>query len=356
MSKHSLALGLLVSLLGPSLAWAQGARPAQDQVEGRNAWLKRKLAGVTRAAHEHVVKLPGKGYGVVIKGGFVLTADQLLNGGKALKVVDARGRELEVAVHARDHETGVALLRFVDASQAPSPIALGSSDTLRIGQFVIVAGTGETPLAAGVVSATKRAVHKDDRSIGGGNMLADLFSDGTNQGHRRAYPSVIQHDSPLEPEEFGAPLLDTAGRLIGINVAYPFRGSAHAVGIDRIKGVLGELEQGATRGTAPAPEQPSEAKGERPWLGASVQAASPEELGKGNAFGLTIKAVQGPAQDAGLQAGDVVVRLDDKAFPDIDAFAARLNAKAVGDTVTLTVLRGRAGIETKVEVKLGKRP
>ena len=174
---------------------------------------------------------------------------------------------------------------------------------------------------------------------------------------------MVQHDAPLEAEHFGAPLLDTSGKLIGINVAYPFRGSSHAVGIDEIRAVMQDLVKGGVQGSAPAaPDRPATPatprdgqEDERPWLGASVASATPAQLGKGHAFGLVVKGAQGPAAKAGLKKGDVIVKLDGKPFPGIDAFAARLNAKSPGDEATLTVLRGAAGVEVEVEVTLGKR-
>jgi putative serine protease PepD len=358
LRKHILGLTLFLGAVAPTLAVAQDG-PVQNKVEGRNSWLKRQLTQVTAKARVHVVQLKGHGYGVVIKGGYVLTSNQILprsRGARPLQVTDAKGKDHAVVVHARDLKNGVALLRFVKPAAAPAPIRFGSTASLVIGQFVVVAGTEVAPLSAGVVSAKDRPVTRAPRG-GGGNMFTQLFSNGSNKGHKRGYPSVIQYDGPLEAEHFGAPLLDTSGRLIGVSVAYPFRGSAHAVGIDQIKGILAGLEQGkSTPAPKTGPKTGPRTGSARPWLGASVKAATPEQLGKGNAFGLYVSQVKGPALTAGLKAGDVIVKLNGKAFPDIDSFAARLNVLAPGEAITLTLLRGRAGIESDVELKLGTRP
>lgn len=362
-SPRSLALMLTLALAGASPALAQDDAPrAQDAIEGRNSWLRRALTKVNTQSSEHVLVLTGCGYGVSVPGGYVLTSNWILpRNGRTVTGVDSKGGQHVLLIHSRNLQHGVALLRFEQPKGAPKPIAFGASKSLKVGQFVMVGSNEPAPISVGVVSAINRPVDKAERGPSG-NMLQQLFSDGSNQGHKRAYPRVVQHDAPLEAEHFGAPLLDTSGRLIGINVAYPFRGSSHAVGIDEIRAVMQDLVKGGVQGSAPAapetPAKPTPRDGDddqRPWLGASVASATPAQLGKGHAFGLVVKAAQGPAAKAGLQKGDVIVKLDGKPFPGIDAFAARLNAKSPGDEASLTVLRGAAGIEIEVEVTLGTR-
>lgn len=359
---------LALALLAPTFAYAQDGGAIADRVQGRNSWLKEKLQPLGQKVSAHVVQLKGgkaTGYGVVVPGGYVLTSDGLIGSATSLAARDASGKGHRVLVHGRNGKHGVALLRFVSPDDAPAPIALGSSRALEIGQIVAVCGTDATPLSAGVISATRRPVDKNAIG-GGGNVFLQLFSDGSNQGHTRAFPAVLQHDGPLQPEFFGAPLVTRSGKLVGINVAYPFRGSAHAIGIDEIKSIMKELEAGAK---VPTPEDLDEptppvqpegsppAPGSRPHLGASLAPASPAQLGKGHAFGLYVRELKagGPAAQGGLLAKDVIVKLDGKPFKDINAFAAQLLLREPGDTVTLTVLRGAAGVEVEVKIVLGAR-
>lgn len=359
-AKHFL---LVLALLAPSLSYAQGA--PQDKVQGRNSWLKERLAPLAGSVRSHVVKLSGgksAGYGVVIKPGFVLTSDNLIGSSRSMRGTDSNGATHALTVHARQRKHGVAVLRFNEPEDSPRPIKLGASGSLAIGQIVAAIGTGEDCIAAGVVSALKRPVYPDGRAGGGGNVFLKMFSDGSNQGHTRAYPSVIQHDGPLEPEHFGSPLVNRKGELVGINVAYPYRGSAHAVGVDTFGKALSDLLAGKStdappvkRPKRPRTEQP--ASGPRPYLGAGVAGATPQQLGKGHAYGLYVREVKkgGPAAKAGLTAGDVIVALDGQPFASMDVFAKRMRAKSPGDTMKLKVLKGAAGIETEVTVVLGKR-
>ena len=355
---------LTVALLAPSFAYAQSERP-QDQVQGRNSWLQERLQPLAGKVRAHVVKLTGgksTGYGVVVKAGYVLTSDSLLGSARTLTATDSEGRTHELVVHGRQRKHGVAILKFKAVEGTPAPITLGASKSLALGQIVAVIGTGPSPLAAGVVSATKRPVEEGSLVGGGGNVFLKMFGDGSNSGHARSYPSVIQHDSPLEPEHFGAPLVDRKGRLVGINVAYPFRGSAHAVGIDAFGKALQDLLDGKSTDPAepvkpvqPAPEpQPARP---RTYLGASVAPAAPNQLGKGHAFGLYVRELKpgGPAAKSGLQQGDVIVSQDGQPFASMGVFGTRMAAKSPGEVMKLRVLRGAAGIEAEVSVVLGER-
>lgn len=358
-AKHFL---LVLALLAPSLAHAQGA--PQDKVQGRNSWLKERLAPLAGSVRSHVLKLSGgksAGYGVVIKPGFVLTSDNLIGSSRSMRGTDSNGASHALTVHARQRKHGVAVLRFDEPEDSPSAIKLGASGSLAIGQIVAAIGTGEDPIAAGVVSALRRPVYPDSRVGGGGNVFLKMFSDGSNQGHTRAYPRVIQHDGPLEPEHFGSPLVNRKGELVGINVAYPYRGSAHAVGIDTFGKALGDLLAGkstdAPKATKRPRREPKPATGPRPYLGAGVAPATPTQLGKGHVFGLYVREVKedGPAAKGGLAAGDVIVAMDGQPFASMDVFAKRMRAKSPGDTMKLKILRGAAGIEDEVSVVLGKR-
>lgn len=356
------ALSSLMALVlfAPGLARAQEApaRRGPSQVEGRNAFLKRALEAVGQRAARHVVEVRSRsgsllGYGAVIEDGRVLTCGSILPQAGAVTVQVAGGARVAAAVAGRNLANDVALLTVEWAGAAPEPIPQASTQELRIGQLVAVAGP-EGLLAAGVVSAKDRAVEASEG--GQQNILMGLFSDG-NEGHKRAYPRVIHHDAPLQPEQFGAPLVDRQGRLLGINVANPYRGSSHAVGTDQLRVALAELSNEAPR--APGGERgvtrPAPAPRGGAYLGVSAAPADRALLALDYTFGLEVREVQGPAEAAGLQVGDVIVALEGARFSDMDAFARDIGTKQPGDKVRLTVLRGKAGLVHELEVTLGKR-
>lgn len=331
---------LLALLAASPLVRAQdeGSSPLRDRLasDGRNAWLAKACASIAQDASQHVVSLSTtrgshRGYGVVLEDGLVLTCDAILKGETELTATGTSG-SWTATVLGRNQANDVALLKLRGGS--PSPIAKGSSKGLSVGQWVITAGTTGTPLAVGVVSAKDRPVEPAGNQM---NILVKMFSDGNN-GPQRSRPSVVQHDGPLAPEHFGAPLLDAQGRLVGINVAAPYRGSSHAVGIDTILPLLGQLTANPPAG--------------RPWLGCKAAEVF-EGLPRGYRCGLEVREIQAqsPAQTAGLVDGDVILAIDGQRFTSIDAFGKTILSHQPGDTVTFTVLRGPT--ERKIAVTLG---
>ncbi|MCO5167329.1 MAG: S1C family serine protease [Planctomycetes bacterium] len=335
---------LLVLLALAPWAGAQDAPAPREQVVGRNAELRGAFVDLARSTSRHVVRVEeggrARGYGVILDGGWVLTAAQVVQGRGALGASGPAGK-LQVSLHARDEGNDLALLRVAGA--APAGVPLGRTADLTVGQFLVVVGTDAEPIAVGVLSAKDRAVEPSAQER---NILMGLLADG-NEGHKRAYPRVLQHDGPTSAEVFGAPVVDRAGRLVGISVAAPYRGSSHAVDVDHIASVLEALKAGRAGAAAPAPAQA------RPWLGVSCVDASPEQRGAAG-FGLLVREAQGPAAQAGLAADDVIVALDGQALSSMDAFAREVGQRRPGEQVTLRVLRG--GQPVDVKVTLGQRP
>lgn len=339
----SFAFALLLTLT-PGHAWAQDAEPRQ-QVIGRNTELQAAFGDVAKLASRHVVRLEeggrARGFGVIIDGGFVLTSAQVVSGRRSLTAVSAAG-PLSVSIHATDEANDLALLRI--GGTAPEGMPFGKMIDVQIGQFLIVVGIDVQPLAVGVLSAKQRVVEPTGQEQ---NILMGLLSDG-NEGHLRPYPSVLQHDGPTSADVFGAPVVDRQGRLIGISVAAPYRGSSHAVDIDQIGTILEGLKAGhGASAPAPAPGP----RGAR--LGVSCVEAPPAARGDA-AAGLLVRDVQGPAAEAGLQPNDVILTLDAAPVTTMDAFARAIGQHRPGDVVTLQLLR--AGKKIDVSVTLAERP
>jgi S1-C subfamily serine protease len=339
----SFGLALLLALAPASVADAQDAPPRQ-QVVGRNSELVAAFGDVARSASRHVVRLEengrARGFGVIIDGGFVLTSAQVTSGRRALTAVSAAG-PLSVSLHATDEANDLALLRIGGA--APEGMPFGKMIDVQIGQFLIVVGIDPQPLSVGVLSAKQRVVEPSGQEQ---NILMGLLSDG-NEGHKRAYPSVLQHDGPTSSDVFGAPVVDRKGRLVGISVAAPYRGSSHAVDVDQIATVLDGLKGGAST-AAPAAAR-------RARLGVACIDAPPEALGDATA-GLFVREVQGPAAEAGLLPKDVIIELDGAPVTTMDAFAREIARRRPGDVVKVKVLRGGAREQLELPVTLGEAP
>lgn len=349
---RTIALTALCLLpLAPATAQDEAPRPVREQVVGRNAELEGALADVARGVSRHVVRIEEngrtRGYGVVIDGGWVLTSSSVATGAGGLSATGAGG-PLGVTLHARDEGNDLALLR-IGAGTPPAGLGFGKTADLRVGQFVVVVGTEAKPLAVGVVSAKDRAVERSGHEQ---NILMSLMSEG-NEGHQRAFPRVLQHDGPTSSDVFGAPVVDRKGRLVGISVASPYRGSSHAVDVDLIASVLDGLKKGNVVARAPATAPAPGPTAGRPWLGLSCVDAPADRAGAGR-FGLLVREVTGPAAAAGLLADDVIVSVDGQPLTSMDAFAASVGKRKVGDQVKLRIVRG--GRETDVTVTLAARP
>jgi S1-C subfamily serine protease len=350
----SFALAFLA--LAPLAPAQEGSRPKREVVSGRNDDLRAAFVDVAREASRFAVQIEEsgrvRGYGVIVDGGYVLTSAQVVSGRTGLTANGPAGR-LNVALHAKDDANDLALLRI--NGQAPAGVAFGDMDDVRIGQLVVVVGIEAEPLSVGVISAKARAVEPTESQ---GNILMGLFSDG-NEGHSRAYPRVLQHDGPTTADVFGAPVVDRQGRLLGISVAAPYRGSSHAVSVDQIATALEAMKAG-TSTQAPAPRAtperstPSTPAAKRPYLGISCAPATDAQRANAAPFALLVKEVQGPSAAVGVRAGDLLVAFEGQPITSMDAFAGAIGAKRPGDVVRIGVVRG--GEQLQFQVTLGERP
>ncbi len=315
---------------------------SQETTTGRNATLRATFRDVATKVGDCAVKVGNsggstRGYGVLMDGGFVVTTAQNAKSDAEL-AVRGKGWKTRAKVLGVDKELNLAVLKL-DEAPAGSAV-LGSSDALRIGSYVISVGGSEEPIAVGVLSAKNRAV--EVRNLGG-NFLMDLFSDG-NDGPRRAYAKILQHDGPMVAEALGSPLVDSDGKLIGMNVDTGYRGSAYALGIDEIKGAFDRLKKG--EGAAPpAKELPAAAKKGKPRLGLAGRPLTDEERSTRGVTegGVHVDELQGdgPAGRAGLHAGDVILELDGAKVASLDDLAAKIGTRSPGDTVTVKIRRGK---------------
>lgn len=228
-------------------------------------------------------------------------------------------------------EYDLAVLKLKQVPKDIRPIPLGSSKDLKIGQSVIAIGNPfglSRTLTQGIVSALDR----------------ELPTAGF-----REVAGVIQTDAAINPGNSGGPLLDSAGRLIGVNTAIrSASGSSAGVGfaipVDLVNRIVPAL---ISRGVAPVP-------------GIGITPISPQQVARAGINGVVIADVErgSPAAQAGLKAldrrtgelGDVIVGVNGKAIPTLSTFVNELDRAGIGNTVELTVKRDNK--ERKLRVKV----
>jgi len=343
--------GLIALALGASLAFPCATAQAQDKdIPSRHQVLREAFRDVAAKTKGNVVKLKSGGnhlgYGVVIGDGYLLTCSSVVKEG-AVSVLGA-GFSGSARVVNHDHRNGIALLK--GEGSLPGGASFGSSKALFVGQYVISVGLGDEPLAVGCVSAKDRRVTSRGKR-GPSNFLAELFGQGGKQGPERDYMNIIQHDSKLPKKNYGSPVFNADGQLVGINVEKAYRGSSYFVGIDQIRGVLKALKAGK-------PRTQKKAAAKRGFLGVSVRAienkAQLKKLGVAFAFEITEIYKGSGAATAGVLVGDVLTGLGGDKVGSFEELAARLGRAKVGEQIILTVVRKGKSMDFKCQ--LGERP
>ena len=282
----------------------------------------------------------GEGSGVVIDSdGIILTNNHVVECATDVEVAFNDGREdMDGRVVGTVPEKDLAIVS-VDADDLQA-IEVGRSAGLRLGDDVLAIGfplgLGETPtVTRGIISGKARAIQA--QTPGGGVEALD---------------GLLQTDAAINPGNSGGALVDTAGRLVGINTAGVSAAAGENVGfaiaIDGAVAVVEEILGGA------------EASGRKGWLGVSIasvdSAAIATEVGVDeDVRGAVILALlPGPSEDSGLEEEDVIVEIAGTEIDSAEDLGDVLDEHPPGDVVEVVVLRGD---ETRsVEVELGERP
>jgi serine protease Do len=323
-----LAIALLGGAVGAQLAGGgDDDRPGDllQQVVGKPAVLSGTSDVVARAAQSVVGirategRQIGQGTGIVLRtDGEVLTNAHVVQGARTVRVLlpgADEGREAQVV--ATDEREDLALLRLTD-TKGLVPAQLGTSSTVRLGDEVLAIGNALG--LKGGLSVTRGIVSGLGRSEG-------------------ALAGLIQTDAALNPGNSGGPLVDTSGRVVGINTAV--RGDAESIGfaiaIDHARSVVERLRSGK-----PAP----------PVAFLGVATRDPLD---GNPGAEVVDVTPGSgAGNAGLRPGDVLVAFDGKPVAGPDELAGLVRDKAPGDKVEVRFRRGDS--EQAATVTLGNRP
>jgi len=260
----------------------------------------------------------GAGSGVVIApDGYILTNDHVVHKATHFRVRLTDGTSLGATLIGRDPATDLAVIR-ANASYLPASI-LGSSERLRVGQLVIAMGNPlgfQSTVSTGVVSALGRALR-------------------STQG--RLIENIIQHTAPLNPGNSGGPLVDSAGKVVGINTAIiaMAQGIGFSIPSATAKWVVSQiLSHGRVRrgfiGIAAR---------QRPLSRRMVRFHG---LNQTSAVEVLSIETQGPAGLAGLQQGDLIAAINGVAVQSVDDLHRFLSEWPIGRPVEIEVFRGQS--------------
>ncbi|MGR3456164.1 DegQ family serine endoprotease [Pseudooceanicola sp.] len=266
----------------------------------------------------------GSGF-VISEDGYVVTNNHVIESADEITVEFFNGTELEAEVVGTDPKTDIALLKV--EAEGPLPyVSFGDSDIARVGDWVLAMGNplGQGfSVSAGIVSARNRALS------------------GT-------YDDYIQTDAAINRGNSGGPLFNLDGEVIGVNTAILSpNGGSIGIGFSMASNVVSKVvdqlkEFGETR---------------RGWLGVRIQDVTPdmaEAMDLEEARGALVTDVpEGPAMEAGMKAGDVIVTFDGSEVEDTRSLVRQVGNTAVGKAVDVVVLRD--GEATDLVVTLGRR-
>lgn len=293
----------------------------------------------------------GQGSGVVIDAkGHVLTNNHVVAGagtGAAITVTLNDGRTYKATVAGTDPSTDLAVITLSGAPSDLKPIAIGNSDDLKVGDPVMAIGNPlglAGTVTTGIVSALNRPVTTaaEDDNQGPdqnpfGQGLPDQQQPSTGSDSEDVVTNAIQTSAAINPGNSGGALVNASGQLVGINSAIASLGSSSG-------GQSGSIGIGfaipANEAKSIASQLISSGKAEHAFLGVSLGDGTASD-GTSQRAGAEITQISPntPAADAGLQKGDVVIAVDSERVDSALSLVANIRERAVGDKVTLTVLR-----------------
>lgn len=273
----------------------------------------------------------GTGF-IVDNSGIVITNQHVVSDEKAdYKVIDSKGEEFEITQILRDSSSDIALIRIDIAGREIKALELGDSDKLVVGQSVIAIGT---PLGEYAGSVTAGIVSGLNRSLSAGK--------GWFGSTAKTYEGVIQTDAAINPGNSGGPLIDSQGKVIGVNFATTsgVDNISFALPINKVKN---RLEEYRTHG-----------KFIMPYLGVSYQMVSTIEAlyYKDVVPGALVVRIDpiSPAYEAGIRRGDFITEFGGEQV--VTSLADMIQKHKVGEEVNVKI--HRAGEDIDMKVKLGE--
>jgi serine protease Do len=270
------------------------------------------------------------GSGVIVSPeGYILTNNHVVDGATDVRVTLSDKREFQARIVGTDPKTDVAVVK-IDAEKL-TPITIGDSSQVDVGDVALAIGdpfgVGQT-VTKGIISATGR-----------GNLGIEDYED------------FLQTDAPINPGNSGGALVNDRGELVGINTAIITHGSGgsqgigFAVPVNLARNVMNQILKNG--------------KVTRAYLGILPQDVTPamaKAFGEKEAKGVVVGDVtaSSPAQDAGVQRGDIIQELNGKPVADSNQLRMTISMMQPGTTVKLTMIRG--GSPRELSVKLAEMP
>ncbi len=270
------------------------------------------------------------GSGVMVDAsGLVVTNNHVIEGADQVKISLADKREFEAEIVLKDSRTDLAVLRVKDGKERFATLDFANSDELLVGDLVLAIGNpfgvGQT-VTHGIVSALART------QVG----ITD-------------YQFFIQTDAAINPGNSGGALVDMTGKLAGINTAIFSRsGGSQGIGF-AIPANMVRVVVASAKGGGKAVK--------RPWLGARLQAVTPEiaeTLGLRTPTGALVANVApgSPAARAGLKLSDLIVAIDGQTIEDPNAFDYRFATRPLGGSAQIDVQRGGKTVRVSIPLEV----
>ena len=262
-------------------------------------------------------KAEGTGF-VVDSKGDIVTNYHVVNGATSITVKFQNGKSAKGTLVGSDGGTDLAVIKVDPSSTTLTPLTLGDSATVQTGESVFAIGSPfglADSLSAGIVSATGRQMQSPT-----GKTIAN----------------AIQTDAAINHGNSGGPLLDASGKVIGVNSQIESEsggsdGVGFAIPVNTVKSVATQLIAGQ--------------KVTHPFLGVYLSDAS------GGGATISKLTAGGPADTAGIKAGDVITAVDSTPITSASDLVTAISADTVGQKVTLTVTRD--GASQQIQVTLG---
>ena len=271
----------------------------------------------------------GVGSGVVLDtDGNIVTNYHVIEGAQSISV-STGDASYDATVVGSDESSDLAVIKIDAGDAALTPIEVGDSSTLQVGDWVMSLGSPfglEQSVSTGIVSSLYRSTMLQNTS---GNTI---------------YTNLIQTDATINPGNSGGALVDDEGKLVGINsLIESYSGSSSGVGFAIPGNYAVEVAQKLIAGQTVT----------HAYIGGSFQTvtannARSNSLSVNQGAYVAELADDGPAAQAGIQKGDVITALDDEEITSSDALVLAVRSHSVGDTVTVTLMRGSKQMQAQV--------
>lgn len=252
----------------------------------------------------------GSGF-IVSEDGYIVTNNHVIEGANQIKVTLSNNKTYSAKVIGADSELDLAVLKINPQGKLPT-LTFGSSDGIRVGDWVIAIGNPyglDHTVTVGVISAKGRPVSIENRK----------------------FRNLLQTDASINPGNSGGPLINLNGQVVGVNTAVnaSAQGIGFAIPSSTVASVYNQL---ITKGSV-----------SHPYIGVSIQPAGDQQ-------GALVAGVvpSGPADEAGLKTGDIIVKFNGQEITDTQSLLDAVAETQVGQNTTINVVRSGQSKEIKI--------